>query len=65
MSEDTKPTAKAEKAASKTATVRVLKTGISYGNSKCAKGHIITSMDLDEVKLRTDAGEIELIRVNP
>ena len=65
MSEDTKPTANAEKATTKTATVRVLKTGMKYGNFTCAKGHVITSMDLDEVKLRTDAGEIELIRVNP
>lgn len=63
MSEETAKPAKAEKA-TKTATVRVIRTGMTYGNSKCAKGHVITSMDLDEVKLRTEAGEVVLLKVN-
>jgi hypothetical protein len=65
MPEETTKPIKAEKPVSKTATVRVLKTGITYRNSKCSRGHVINSMDIDEVKIRVDAGEVALIQVNP
>lgn len=67
MPEDTKqPTAKPEKAPApkKTARVEVIKDGVRIGNFTFAKGRIIESMDLDEMKIRTDAGEIRLVNVN-
>lgn len=59
---NTSKSAKSETKA-KTARVKVLKI-ITYGNRKCAPGHEIKDMDIDEVKLRADAGEVRLIKFN-
>lgn len=55
--------AKAKPSVTKTARVSVLKV-ITYGDHKCAPGHVIQNMDLDEVKIRVDSGEVKLIKVN-
>ena len=52
-----------KEAKAKTARVQALKI-LTYGNHKCAPGHEIKAMDIDEAKIRIDAGEVRLIKVN-
>jgi hypothetical protein len=51
--------------AGKTAKVCVLKNGVRIGNFRYPAGAVIDAMPLDEVSLRTTAGDVELIEVNP
>ncbi len=54
-----------EGAAAKTARVTILKDGVRVGNHRYAAGAEIAAMPVDEVTLRTQAGDVELIAVNP